>query len=262
MATLSEALGKNKQALAEVQIQIGKLNNTLAKMAQGKGDLIHEKVSLGAEVTRLQDSLRVSEERLASLKVAKENLEGRVDELEKRLVHAELNQSTLKEANLALQQEKHDLALVNESLSQRKAEELSQMQSEKDLKLQQTLAQASTREGNLQDCIQKMKSTGEAQVRDLQEAHSLEVASLNEQHREEVAQLRGEIESLARAQKAETSRLLHEKELAVSSLEGEKGLLAEHVSKLQKLFDEKCSESRHQFEQANRLATEQKVGVL
>ena len=262
MATLSEALGKSKQALAEVQIQRGKLNTTIAKMAQEKGDLIREKVNLGAEVTQLQESLRVSEERLASLKAEKERLEGKVDELEKRLVHAELNQSTLEEANLALQQDKHDLVLENDGLSRRKEEEMSQMQSEKGLKLQQTLVQVKTREGDFQDSIQKTELTGAARVRNLQAAHSLEVASLNEQHREVVVQLRSKIESLTEAQKTEVSRLLREKELAVSSLEDEKALLAEQISKLQKLFDEKCDESRYQLEHANHLATEQKVGVF
>ena len=244
-----------------MQIQRGKLNTTIAKMAQEKGDLIREKVNLGAEVTQLQESLRVSEERLASLKAVKERLEGKVDELEKRLVHAELNQSTLEEANLALQQEKHDLVLENDGLSRRKEEECSQMQSEKGLKLQQT---PKAREGDLQDSIQETESTGEARVRDLQVAHSLEVASLNEQHREVVVQLRSKIESLTKVQKAdlEVSRLLREKELAVSSLEDEKALLAEQISKLQKLFDEKCDESRYQLEHANHLATEQKVGAL
>ena len=60
-AALTEALGKSKQALAEVQIQRGKLNNIIAKMAQKKSELIREKVAMSTEMTKLQESLHVAE---------------------------------------------------------------------------------------------------------------------------------------------------------------------------------------------------------
>ncbi len=261
VAILSEALGKTKQALAEVQIQRGKLNNTIVKMAQEKGNLVREKVSLATEITKTQEVLRISEERLSSFKVMKDRLDEKVQGLEKQLVLAELNQSSLEETNFALQQEKHNLSAQSDRLERKKEDELSRIQSEKDLKLHQALLQAKAREADLQSEIQRIRGAREEKVRKLEEAHSLKMSSLVEQHRETVSRLRGEIESLEKEQRAKAARLSREKEAVVSHLEEETAILAERASKLQKLLDERCVESHHQQQHASHIAAEQKVYI-
>ena len=262
VTTLSEALGKSKQALAEVQIQRGKLNNTIAKMAQEKGDLVREKISLSTEVTKLQEGLQLSEERLAALKVAKDRLEQKVQEVEKRLVLAELNQSSLEEANFMLQQEKHDLSIQNGQLGRKKEEDLSQLQSEKDLELHQAIVRAKSQESDLQGELQQVKATSEQEMKDLERVHTEKIATLTDRHSEIVSHLQGEIASLTKANRAEVERLTREKEGTVSHLEDEKALLADRISKLQKLFDEKCDESHYQHQHSSHIATEQKVYTL
>jgi len=67
------------------------------------------------------------------------------------------------------------------------------------------------------------------------------------------------MELLSKAHQAETARFAHEKQFSISQLEDEKGLLVDRISKLERLLDEKCEESRSQHQHSIHLAAEQKV---
>lgn len=92
-------------------------------------------------------------------------------------------------------------------------------------------------------------------------AHTGEMTTMTNQHREIIAQLREEIESLSRAHGAALARLAREKDSIVSSMEDEKSLLAEQISKLEILLDEKSDELRRQHQHASQMAAEQKVHI-
>lgn len=258
VVVLSEALGKTKQALAEVQIQRGKLNSTIAKMAQENGDLVREKVSLASELTRIQGDLRASEDQLSLLEVMKDRLEERVQGLEQELALAELNQSSLEESNLTLQQEKHSLSVESDRVGKQKEDQISRMQSENDLELHQSLLQAKAREVDLQGEIKRMREAAVEQVRKLEEGHSLEVSLLTEQHGAAVSRLKEEIDSLKRAHKAEAAQTSREKEAMLSHFEEEKAILGERASRLQQLLDERRVESHHQLLHTSHMAAKQK----
>ena len=122
------------------------------------------------------------------------------------------------------------------------------MQNEKDLELQHAIARAKSRENNLEIALQNQHEAAEWRMREVQETHTGEMTTMTNQHREVIAQLREEIESLSRAHDAEVARLAREKDSVVSSMEDEKSLLAEQISKLEILLDEKSDELRRQHQ--------------
>ena len=191
----------------------------------------------------------------------KQRLEQNLQDLEKRVVLAELNQSSLEEANFVLQQEKHDLSVEKDMISRAKEEELIRMQNEKDLEFQHAVARAKSRENNLEITLQNQHEAAEQQMREVQETHTGEMTTLTNQHREVIAQLREEIKSLSRAHDAAIARLAREKDSVVASMEDEKSLLAEQISKLEILLDEKSDELRCQRQHSGHMAAEQKVHI-
>ena len=259
VAALTAALGKSKETMAEVQIQRGKLNNKIAKMAQDKADLVIAKVELGAEVVKLQESFRMSEERSSSLNVFKKRLEEKVVELENKQIQLDQTVSMLEEEKLTLLQEKHDIQVQKDNLDKEKESEISSLHTEKTLELKYAMVTAKTRENELKKALQQQKDVSQQELKQAKDVHAEEVTSLSQQHKEIASQLREELESVSKVHGAEVSRHQQEKGRVVSCLESDKAILNDRISKLQKMFDGKCEELHCRQHEAGQFAEEQKV---
>lgn len=258
-AARSEALGTMKHSLAEVQIQRGKLNNTIAKIAQEKGDLIREKVTLSAEIAKFKETAKIAEDRATSLASVNERLDKNVEELKVKNNGIEKVVEDLEKHVFALQQEKQDILMARDKMMADKDEEASRKLSAKNLELQKSITAAKTAESELRACMQQVSAAAERKRMEKEVQHKNEVKELTEQHNDTVSHLKKEIEAISKARAIEGSRLQKQKEVVSKHYEEEKALLSERIEKLQANYDEKCSEARAQYEQFNHLLAEQRA---
>ena len=145
-----------------------------------------------------------------------------------------------------------------DKLGRDKDEEVSRIQSKKDQELQHILMAAKAQESELQSMLQKQRADYEKQVNELEEVKTSQLAVLTEQHQELVSQLRDEMETLTKVHKADTGRIMKEKGTIIAQLENEKSSLVERMAKLHQAFDEKCEDSRNQYEHMRATVAEQK----
>ena len=253
-----EALGKTKQCLADIQVQRGKLTATVAKMAQEKGELVRERVTLMSQLAQTEELLQGARDKVASLEASGNHLQERIKHLEGTLASAEQNQSMLMEANDSLRHEKQSLNLERSLYEQAKEDELHRIANKKEEQLQTALKDANHREGELQEQLELVRRQGEKRLLQLSSQHQAEVRSLVHQQKDVVDYLNNEIQSLTQSKQSEVERLALEKDANISKLEEEKSFLYERLSRLQKLHDEKCEETRHQQQQATQLLAEQR----
>lgn len=257
-AARSEALGTVKHTLAEVQIQRGKLNNTIAKMAQEKGDLICERVSSSAEIAKLRESIKVAEERSTSLASINERLVKNIEELKFKNTEVENIVEELEKSMFSLQQEKHVILTERDRMVREKDEDVGRRMNRKNVELQNALMTTKTVESELKADMQQAKMVAERKMSELLAVHRNEMTVQIEYQQEMEAQLKREIESLSKASKVESSRLVKQNEFAASQFEEDKAALSKRIEKLQRMFEDRCNEARGQYEQSNYLLAEQK----
>ena len=258
VASLTEALGKTKQCVAEMQIQRGKLTSTVAKVAQEKGELVREKLSLMTQLAQTEDMCQSSKDKVASLEASSAQLQQKNQQLNSALSTVEKNQSSLMEVNESLRHQKDSLTKEHQLYEQQKEEEIQHIVTKKEEELQKALIEARQRKMELESLVEQTQKEGARNLSELKSHHQSELRSLINQHQEIIQQLNGELEAANRSKQNELERMKMEQETSISKFSEEKSLVYERLARLQKMYDEKCEESRHQHHQTSQLIMEQR----
>ena len=254
----SEALGMVNSALAAVQIQRGKLNNTIAKLAQEKGDLISENISSSADIARTKENLKLAEERCTSLASINERQVKDLEDLKCKNTEKENDVADLEKKILSLQMEKNKILSENKRVIRGKNEDASHRLDLKDAELQAAMMATKTVESELSAAIQQVQIVAEREMSEMTTVMRNEMKSQAEYHQKVVENLEEKIDSTSKARKVELSREIKLKELAAGQFEDEKEALNQRFEKIHKMYEDKCIEAHDQYEQSNRIVSEQR----
>lgn len=257
--SVSEALRKTKQALAEVQIQRGKLNNSLARTTQEKGELVQEKVRLSSETAHLKESLCSYQEQLAQLSTEKAKLQDGLEETMEDVLQARAQIESMQKAHLATLEDNHRKVKENTRALEHKEESLRSMQQSHMEEMKLAVAKAKNREADLESSIKALRFNHRKRLTETEHAFHRRLIEEKEDAKESIQQLKDEMASMGRKHRSEITHLTHDKELIVANMNSERELLQERVSNLQKLTVQKSKDLKEEKDRSYIVIAELKV---
>ena len=233
---LSESLSKFKQALNEAQVQRAQMNCAITKLAQEKGDLLREKVSLRVQIGSLEDALKYLKKKEEIVGEEQRSLDQKLKEVEKRLMLEVLSQSSVKQLKSANSLEIYSLDVPYE------AEGLQQVErkTEGDISLRDELAQVRRKEQDLHLELESQCLQYDADLRKVNEAHDNAMSVLRRQHQAALESWRTEndaLRSITHSQKEQQSKmfaLLQEKDSTIDMLRRTANATKSEYEKLQR----------------------------
>ena len=259
---LNDAFVKTRQTLSEVQIQRSKLNQSIAKIAQEKSQLVQDKVQLSSKIVHLEEALQSSHETNEILTADKEQWQLKVEELEAIVAAVHSEKNDLEKTNIALQEEKQIHLQDHTQMLEEMRKKMTQIQEKHENEMKEFGLVIQTKESEYHSCLSSLKTAHKLELVELTNSHNQEILLNESNYKEVVDTLKSEMVSLSKKHHEEMTKLSLDKQTIVGNLEKEKELLQEKLAYEQKIHKEKCNELEEKNQHMTISCSELKVYYL